>query len=225
MGMYGWHDNILDAQQIDFSGASPNVAAGPLILAGTSSQKITSSLADIKFIQAYLESSATSGDNRGMYLRTYYTGAGGGGDALRVYADVSVAAANVFGAHISLGLGESTVGGKVTGLGVGVRAQLGLPNVALASGGTYAALMAEIYSFGEHSDAGAVTELSFIRVVNDGHANGIADVDDDANLLVITGGAIASGNMVQAETDETKFSHKIRCKIHSSTMYLMACDS
>ena len=223
MGMYGWHDNSLDAQQIDFSNAEPLVSAGPLILAGTSAQKISSSLVDTKFIQAYLESSATSGDNRGMYLRTYYTGAGGGGDALRVYADVSVAAANVFGAHISLGLGESTTGGSVSGLGVGVRAQLGLPNVALASGGTYAALMAEIYSFGEHSDAGAVTELSFIRIVNAGHANGIADVDDDANLLVITGGAIASGNMVQAETDETKFSHKIRCKVHGSTMYLMAC--
>ena len=225
MGLYGWHDNTLDAQQISFAGAKPSVSAGPLILAGNSSQKITSSLADTKFIQAYLESSATSGDNRGVYLRTYYTGAGGGGDALRVYADVSVAAANVFGAHISLGLGESTTGGSVSGLGVGVRAQLGLPNVALASGGTYAALMAEIYSFGEHSDAGAVTELSFIRIVNAGHANGIADVDDDANLLVITGGAISSGNMVQAETDETKFSHKIRCKVHGSTMYLMACAS
>jgi hypothetical protein len=198
--MYGWHDNVLDAQQVSFSGAKPNVIAGPLISAGNSAQKISSSLPNTKFLQFYLESIATSGDNRGMYLRTYYTGAGGGGDALRVYADVSVAAANVFGAHISLGLGESTTGGKVT-----------------------AALMAEIYSFGEHSDAGAVTELSFIRVVNDGHANGIADVDDDANLLVITGGSIASGNMVQAETDETKFSHKIRCKVHDTTMYLMAC--
>jgi hypothetical protein len=225
MGMYGWHDNELDAQRVNFTNAKPNVIAGPLLLAGNSTQRIVSSLPNTKFLQFYLESVATSGDNRGMYLRTYYTGAGGGGDALRVYADVSVTAANVFGAHISLGLGESTTGGKVTGLGVGVRAQLGLPNVAMGSGGTYAALMAEIYSFGEHSDAGAVTELSFIRVVNDGHANGIADVDDDANLLVITGGAIASGNMVQAETDETKFSHKIRCKVHGTTMYLMACAS
>jgi len=225
MGMYGWHDNSLIAQQIDFSGAKPNVAAGPLVLAGTSSQKITSSLPDTKFFQAFLESSATSGDNRGMYLRTYYTGAGGGGDALRVYADVSAAAGNVFGAHISVGFGESTTGGSITGLACGVRAQLGLPDVAMASGGTYTALQAEIYSFGQHSDAGATTELSFIRIVNDGHANGIADVDDDANLLVITGGAIASGNMVQAETDETKFSHKIRCNVHGSTMYLMACAS
>jgi hypothetical protein len=121
MSMYGWHDNVLDAQQVSFSGAKPNVIAGPLISAGNSAQKISSSLPNTKFLQFYLESIATSGDNRGMYLRTYYTGAGGGGDALRVYADVSVAAANVFGAHISLGLGESTTGGKVTGLGVGVR--------------------------------------------------------------------------------------------------------
>ncbi len=192
MGMYGWHDNSLDAQQIDFSNASPNVAAGPLILAGTSSQKVTSSLPNTKFAQFYVETSATSGDNRGMYLRTYYTGAGGGGDALRVYADVSVAATSVFGAHITAGFGES---GKVSGLAVGVRAQLGLPDAAMASGGTYTPLQTEIYSFGDNSDAGAVTELSFIRVVNDGTSAGKGTVDDDAFLFVLSGFSSGSAHL------------------------------
>jgi len=208
------------------SGITTVIAAGPLAKWGAADDKNTTAVANTKFIQAYLESTATSGDNRGMYLRLYFAGVGGGGEALRVYTDiVGVAVGTAHGAHISLGMGESTVKGAVTGLGVAARCTLGLPDAALASGGTYAAVMAEIYSFGQHSDAGAVTELSFIRVVNDGHANGIADVDDDANLITITGGAIAGGNMVQADVDETKFSHKIRCKVHGSTMYLMACDS
>ncbi len=220
MGMYGWHDNSLNAQQVDFTGAKPNVIAGPLILAGNSSQKITSSLPDTKFMQFYLESTATSGDNRGMYLRTYFSGAGGGGDALRVYADVSVAAANVFGAHISLGLGESTSGGAVTGLGVGVRATLGLPDVALASGGTYAALMAEIYSFGDNSDAGAVTELSFIRVVNDGTSDGKDDVDDDAFLLSLQGLTAGTGHLVEAGTSMGTVTGTLKIKLGADTRYL-----
>ncbi len=220
MALYGWHDNCLDAQQVNFSNAKPSAIAGPVILAGNSTQRVISSLPNTKFLQFYFDSTATSGDNRGMYLRTYFSGIGGGGDALRVYADVSVAAANVFGAHISLGLGESTTGGKVTGLGVGVRATLGLPNVAMASGGTYAALMAEIYSFGEHSDAGAVTELSYIRVVNDGHANGKSDVDDDAFLFSLQGFGAGTGKLVEAGTGMGTVTGTFKIKLGADTRYI-----
>jgi len=220
MGLYGWHDNILDAQQVNFSCAKPNTIAGPLILAGDSAQRISSSLPNTKFLQFNLESIATSGDNRGMYLRTYFSGAGGGGDALRIYADVSAAAANVFGAHISAGFGESTSGGSITGLGVGVRATLGLPNVAMASGGTYTALMAEIYSFGEHSDAGAVTELSYIRVVNDGHANGKSDVDDDAFLFSLQGFGAGTGKLVEAGTGMGTVTGTFKIKLGADTRYI-----
>lgn len=220
MGMYGWHNNVLFAQQVDFTHAKPAVAAGPLILAGASGQKIISSLPDTKFFQAYLESSATSGDNRGAYLRTYFTGAGGGGDALRVYADVSAAAGNVFGAHISVGFGESTSGGKVTGLAAGVRAQLGLPDVALASGGTYTALMAEIYSFGDNSDAGAVAELSFMRVVNDGSSAGKDTIDDDAFLFSLQGFAAGTGHLVEAGTSMGTVTGTLKIKLGNDTRYI-----
>jgi hypothetical protein len=161
-----------------------------------------------------------------MYLRTYFSGAGGGGDALRVFTTInSVVCGTAHGAHISLNFVSSANSGRLTGLGVAMRGTLHIPSDADWTSGTLAAVQAEIYSDDEHSDPDGLTELSFIRIVNGGHANGIADVDDDANLLVISGGTIASGNMVQAETDETKFSHKIRCKVHGSTMYLMACDS
>jgi hypothetical protein len=191
-------------------------------LCGVSGAPFVNDQIGVTFRQFRYDSGATSGDNRGEYLRVYYTGAGGGGDCLRVYADVvGVAAANVFGAHISAGFGESTTGGSVTGLGVACRATLGLPDVAMAAGGTYAAIMPEIYSFGAAADAGAVTELSFIRCVNDGNAAGIADVDDDAFLLVYTGGATAGGNVVEESATEGNYAYSARCKLNGVTCYMM----
>jgi len=197
-----------------------SVVARPLC--GVSGAAFVNDTADTSFRQFRYDSGAESGDNRGEYLRVYYTGAGGGGDCMRLYADVvGVAAANVFGAHITAGFGESTVGGSITGLGVAMRATLGLPDVAMAAAGTYAAVMAEIYSFGAAADAGAVTELSFIRCCNGGNAAGIADVDDDAFLLVYTGGATDSGNVVEASVTEANYSLSARCKLNGTTCYLM----
>lgn len=222
LNMAGWlnrdhfPDGLATISNILFDGDG----TAPLIQAGTATVKETSAVADSKFLQFYLESSATSGDNRGMYLRTYFTGIGGGGDAARIYADVSVAAANVFGAHISLGLGESTTGGSVTGLGVGVRATLGLPDVALAAGGTYTALMAEIYSFGASSDAGAVTEISFIRVVNDGNTAGKNTIDDDAFLFSLQGFAADTGHLVEAGTNMGTVTGTLKIKLGADIRYI-----
>lgn len=188
---------------------------------GTSSSKVVESVANTKFWQMYHENAATSGDNRAFYLRLYLSGAGGGGEALRVFTTVKdVAAGTTHGAHISLNFNDT---GTVTGMGVAMRATLHLPDVALTSNVTMAAIQAEIYSDGSSSDPGGSTLLSYFRVVNDGHANGKADVDDDVVLFDIQGHTIASGNMIVAETDETKFSHKIRCRVGSTTYYLMAC--
>lgn len=210
--------------RLDLTGINPDTTtAGPLIYGGSSSSKLSTATANTKMLQFYLENSATSGDNRGMYLRLYLSGAGGGGEALRVFTTCNdVAAGTAHGAHLSLNFAST---GSVTGLGVAARCTLHVPNDASWAPGTIAAVQAEIYSDGANSDTDGATEVSFIRVVNDGNVSGIADVDDDANLITITGGAVGAGNMVQAETDETKFSHKIRCKVHGSTLYLMACDS
>ena len=192
-----------------------------LLGAGSSSSPRTTSTADTKFMAFYVKNSATSGDNRGMYLRLYLAGAGGGGEAARIFTTVDdVAAGTAHGAHISLNFDTS---GSVSGLGVAGRNTLHIPNVASWSPGTIAAVQAEIYSDGANSDAGGATKLSYFRVVNDGNANGIADVDDDAYLFSINGHTIGAGNMVVAETDETKFSHKIRIDIGGTDYYLMAC--
>lgn len=192
-------------------------AAGALMKAGTSSSKIVCDTANTKFLQFYLDSGATSGDNRGLYLRTYYTGAAGGGDCARIYADVSVAAANVYGAHISVGFGEAaTPTGSVSGLAVGMRATLGVAN----SGGTYAALMAEIYSFGASADPAACTEISFIRVVNDGNAKD--DVDDDAFLFSLQGFTAGDAKVYSENTGAVgTMAGALKIKIGANTRYIM----
>jgi len=192
------------------------------IVIGDSTTHWSSSTADTKVISIYADITATSGDNRSIYNRLYIKGTGAGGESLRSYTEITgVVAGTAHGAHLSLGMGESTTGGAVTGLGVAVRCTLGLPSVALASGGTYSALMAEIYSFGTASDPAAVTELSFIRVVNGGHANGITDVDDKAYLLVIDGVTEGAGNMVVASATEANYVSAARCKINGVEKWLM----
>jgi len=210
--------------RIDFSNASveSSYTGGGIIKAGTSSARVTADVANMKFISLYFDNGATSGDNRGIYNRLYLTGAGGGGESLRTFTTVEdVAAGTAHGAHISLSFGSS---GSVTGLGVASRNTLHVPDASL-SGGTYAATQAEIYSDGSSSDISGATEYSFIRVVNAGDSTGVANVDDNAFLMTISGGSVASGNMMAAKSSAA-VSHTIRIKgPDGNTYYLMVSDT
>ena len=183
---------------------------GGLVKAGTSSARVVEDTADMKFLSFYLDNGATSGDNRGMYLRLYLTGAGGGGEALRVYTDVeNVAAGTAHGAHISLGFGAT---GTVTGQGVASRNTLHIPNASLGGGNvTYSALQAEVYSDGASSDPNG-NLLSALRILNDGNATGMADVDDDCAAVELTGWTDGSGNMVYEPT--------VRVRVAGNNRYL-----
>ena len=165
------------------------------------------------FRQFRYDYGAASGAGQANYTRLYMTSAGTAhGNAARFYTDVvGVQIASAYGAHITCGFGESTTAGNVTGQATAVRATLGLPDLAMPAGGTYSAIVPEIWSFGAASDPAAVTQLSFIRCVNDGNADGITDVDDKAYLLILTGGAIAGGNIVEASTTEANYAYSARC--------------
>jgi hypothetical protein len=165
----------------------PNInPSGAIIMGlGTESYPATISTADKKFLSFYVKNSATSGDNRGLYIRQFIAGAGGGGDAARIYSTVSdVAAATVHGAHISLDFGTS---GTVTGQGIASRNTLHLPTTALTSNVTLAATQSEIFSDGTGSNPGASTLLSFQRFVNGGNSTGMGEVDDHGALLELQG--------------------------------------
>jgi len=207
---------VLDMSNVSISGTATD---GALIKAGTSSATVScSTTAGMKFVSLYTESAAVSGDARSIYNRLYLSGAAGSGESLRTYTTVSnVAAVTAHGAHISLDFAAT---GTVTSLGVAGRNTLHIPDKASWTVGTIAAIQAEIWSDGTASDTGSATEVSFIRVVNGGAANGVADVDDDAFLLSIEGGSIALGNMVAVKT-AAAVSHTIRCKVGATTIYLM----
>lgn len=212
---------VTNFDTIQLDGATGGATAALVFGAGTSASPATTATADKNFLDFRTQSTATSGDARGIYNRLYLAGAGVSGESLRSFTTVNnVTAATAHGAHISLSFGAT---GTITGQGIATRSTLHLKDEALASNVTMAALQAEIYSDGANSDPGGSTKLSYLRCVNDGHANGIADVDDDASLIEIIGHTIGAGNMVVAEVDETKFSHKIRINIGGTTYYLMAC--
>jgi hypothetical protein len=203
------------------TGADTSITDGGVFKCGTSSVPIVADVADMKFIGIYVDNGATSGDNRGMYLRQYTTGAGGGGEAGRIFHSISnVAAGTAHGAHISLGFATS---GSITGLGVANRCTLHTSNTAL-SGGTYASVQAEIWADGDSADVSGATEYSLLRCVLGGDATGLANVDDNAFLLTLSGGAIASGNIAAAKTSAA-VSHTLKINLYGTTYYLMVSDT
>lgn len=186
-------------KKIKFKNVVPTTS---IMEAGTgSSDKYTSSTANLKFMRFYFENTATSGDNRGAYLRLYLSGAGGSGEALRVFTTCNdVACGTAHGAHISLSFASS---GSITGLGVAGRNTIHVPDAAI-SNGTYAATQAEIYSDGASSDISGAAEYSFIRLVASGNSTGVATVDAGAVLFDMSGLTTASGRFV--DTDKTTHS-------------------
>ena len=188
---------------------------------GNSTTKYGTDVANSRFFDFNLENSATSGANRGMYLRIAFTGAGtGSGESLRAFTNVDANIGTAHGAHISLDFAATAGGSECSGLGVANRCTLHIPNIASwAPTGTYAAVQSEIYSDGSASDPAGMTELSFFRVVNGGHASGKADVDDDAFFFSVQGFTDATGNLVRVAVPTT-LAASLKCKVGSTTYYL-----
>ncbi len=217
-------DGRINLNAVTVNSANAGSSDFGVIGIGTSSSRVSVTGANMRFININVENAATSGDNRAMYLRQFLTGAGSGGEALRAFQTVEdVRAGTVHGAHISLNWGDT---GSASGFAAAVRATLHLANQAYTSlPGTFAAIQAQIWSDGATTDPVGLTELAFLSFSNGGNASGIADVDDDVFLFSIGGGGIGAGNLVQADTDEIDYSHKIRIKVHGSEMFLMVADS
>jgi len=209
---------------IDFSGVSggESSASGIIMGTGTTAHPATTSTANAKFIEFRCQTTATSGDNRLMYLRYDQNGAGGGGECIRAFTKATKALGTARGAHISLDLSDTS--GSCSGLGAGMDSQILAGDTAYTSG-TYTAQNIEWYADGSSTDISGMTESSFIRCAIGGDSTGAANIEDNANLLVITGGSNASGNIVGAAGDEptwTSNTYLIRCKLNGQTAYIVA---
>jgi hypothetical protein len=186
---------------------------------GTTANPNNSSTADAKFIEFICKSTASSGDNRLMYLRYDIDGAGGG-ECIRAFTELGASCGTARGAHISL---EVNSADYPTGLGVGVDAQLMLESGA-TGGGTLAALQAEVY--GASGATVGSSSASFLRFSNNGASSTETDdIDDNADLMALNGFTVGAGNILQADTDETKFSHKARIDIGGTKYYIMLTNS
>jgi hypothetical protein len=195
-----------------------------LLGAGTDASPLTTSTANLKFIEFRCACAATSGDNRLAYLRYQLTG-GGGGECLRGSTVVKANVGTAHGAHFGIEFLATAGASECSGLGVGLRGTLMIPNVASwAPTGTYAAGMFEIFSEGSDSDPAGMTELSFLRLVNSGDSTGRADVDTDAFLFSLQGfTAAADTTKLLSSKSLAEFpanSVAVRVKVGATTYYI-----
>lgn len=185
--------NLTVGGKINLSGSDgADSSSGVLMGAGTSASPSTTSVANTKFIELRCKSTATSGDNRLMYLGYDLGGAAGGGECVRAFTSLTAANGTARGAHLSLNVSAT---GYVTGLGVGVDAQLYVAGIA-PSGGTYFAGQSEMYF-----DASATIAAATAHAIHSFKANGNATaLKTCKNLFAISGGADTSaGEMIQNE--------------------------
>jgi len=168
-----------------------DAASAVLLGSGTTAAPNTSATADAKFIELRCSTTAAaSSDARLFYGRFAFDGehASAGGECVRGISVVNENIGTAHGAHFGLSFKAEAGGSECSGLGVGLRGTLQIPDIASwAPAGTYAAGMFEIYSDGTASDPAGMTELSVLRLCNSGDATGAADVDTDAFLFSIQG--------------------------------------
>lgn len=194
-------------------------ASGLIFGRGTSASPATTSVADANFFEFRCQSTASSGDNRLMYLR-YDLNGGGGGECLRAFTKVTSAVGTARGAHISI---DTSTAGSITGLGVGVDAQIAMPGEA-GTGGTWAAVNAEIFTVAS-ATIGSNT-MSLFRGIIQGDSTASANVEDSAFFLELGGDMTVATNAMMAARSSSAVSHGLRMKgPDGNTYYIMLSDT
>jgi hypothetical protein len=170
---------------VSLDAAGGTAAANAVLMGiGTSGDPATTATADDKFVELRCETTATSGDNRLLYMQYIINGATGG-ECLRARSYVTAAGTTIHGGHISL----EYAAGSVSGLGVGLRGQLMLDDAAQTTG-TLFGTQSEIYMSGTSSALPSSHAIaSFVAA---GNATGVAAV---LNAMAFQGSA-GSGKMV-----------------------------
>lgn len=173
------------------------------------------STANSNAVGLFFESTATSGDARGINLRLYFSGAGGSGEALRAYGIVNgVTAATggtVNGAHITLGVTGAS--GAVSGAGHAARFTLDL-GAGTTAGGTLDVVQIDTNIA---SDATIPSKTPFIRLNNIGtgkldyafaftapSTTMFAAAGTGANSAAVSTGGVAS-KVIKVQVDGTDY--------------------
>jgi len=162
-------------------------------------------------LEYYLDATHITGDMRGEYLRLYFSGAGGSGEALRAVGtinNVSVATGGTCnGSHISLT--ATGANAKVSGAANALRVTFGAAaNVDL--GGTCASIQVDT----DFDTAATVpANFAFLRFTD-------SNTLKAANLLRVPD--VTANGLVSAHSDQV-MTHSIKCVTNDGTVfYLMA---
>lgn len=164
-------------------------------------------------LEYYLNATHTTGDMRGEYLRLYFSGAGGSGEAARIFStinNVSVATGGtVNGAHISLSATGASAG--VSGAANALRATFGA-GASTNIGGTCAVVQVDT----DFDTAATIpSNFAFLRFTNSN--TGVA-----ANLLRIPNAS--NGTIFAAHTTQT-MTHSIKIVSEDGTAYYLMCTN
>lgn len=184
--------------------------------AGTSGANHALGATALNALEYYLNATHTTGDMRGEYLRLYFSGAGGSGEAARIFStinNVSVATGGtVNGAHISLGTAGASA--AVSGAANALRTTFGIADASTNIGGTCSVIQVD-------TDIGTgvtlPTNFAFLRFTNSG-----AGTDIPKALMRVPNVAAATNGLFCVHTTDA-MTHSLRIVSEDGTEYhLMA---
>jgi hypothetical protein len=180
---------------------------------GTSASPLTTATADKNFLGFWTQSTATSGDSRGLYLRHYLGGtiaATGYGDAVRAFCTVTgTGYSYASGLH---GTMQINAGATVTGSGSGIRATL----AAAEDTRTLAGALSALHLCSDVATGNTLpTVHGFLRCTDDGAVR-------FGNLAVIPNAA--NGTIFAAHTTQT-MTHSIKIISEDGTPYYIMCTN
>jgi len=180
---------------------------------GSAAAPASSAVADKNFLAYWTQSTATSGDSRGLYWRHYLGGtiaATGFGDAIRAFCDVTgTGYSYASGLHATM---QVNTGATVTGSGAGLRATL----AAISATRTLAGALSSLHLC---SDIGANNTMptvhGFLRCTDDGAVR----ISNLAVIPNVSNGTIFAAHITQA------MSHSIKIISENGTAYYIMCAS
>jgi hypothetical protein len=180
---------------------------------GDSTNYESTSTANKNFVDLRTQTTATSGDCRGLYVRTKFGGAGSG-EALRAYGDVTYAGAaavggTINGAHISLAVGASST---ISGQASAIRCTLDYAAATRTTDANVSALLLDS-NIGANNTVHA--KNAFIRVT---------DVGSVALKKLFRLPTVASAGLLAAHTTDA-ITHSIRCVDDAGTVFYIMCTT
>ena len=185
--------------------------AALIIGGGTSTTKLTTAVTDKNFGGFWTQSTATSGDSRGLYWKHHLDGvivATGFGDGGRFLTSVSgTGYSYASGVHATM---QIEVGGTVTGSGSGLRATFG----AIAATRTLGGALSSLHLCSDVATGNTLpTVHGFLRCTDDGAVR-------FGNFAVIPN--VANGTVLAAHITQV-MTHSIKIISENGTAYYIMC--